>query len=83
MLYEVITSTRGELTVAGSLQAYSLSAAAILEIPTYSGAELQLAGTGNLQSFELAELGIVALDGTLDGRGRIDWSQDLVRNNFV
>lgn len=73
-----VHSTRGELTVAGSLQAYTLSATAILEMPAYSGAELQLAGTGNLQSFELAELGIVALDGTLDGRGRIDWSQDLV-----
>jgi len=73
-----VHSARGELTLAGTMDDYALRADAALDMPAYTGGQLRLAGAGDLQSFTVAELGLEAFEGTLNGSGRIDWSQELL-----
>ena len=71
----VVHSAGGELLLTGTADAYTLAGAAGLHVPGFASGDVRLAGQGNRQSLDLAQLEAGLLDGRLDGSGSIDWTE--------
>ena len=72
-----ITSETGQFTVAGSPDDYRATLRTALDVPGQTAGELSLSGRGDSEAFELAELQLSLLDGSLQGRGNVQWSPQL------
>ena len=73
----VVHSASGELALTGTADAYTIAGAARLHVPGFATGDVRLAGQGNRQSLDLAELEAGLLEGQLDGSGSIDWADDV------
>lgn len=67
------TSARGHGEVSGRVDDYQLTLAADLGMPERMNGHIQLAGHGDRQSLDLAKLNVSALQGQIEGKGRLRW----------
>jgi translocation and assembly module TamB len=72
-----ITSASGKLSLKGSLDAWQVSSNALLDVPDYPPAQVQLQGQGNLKALEITTLTAHLLDGSLQGSAQLAWSPQL------
>jgi translocation and assembly module TamB len=68
-----ITSTKGEITAKGNLQAYVLTLKSLIEGEGIPVSKIQLNGEGNFEQFELTHLLIDTLGGQVDAKGQVNW----------
>lgn len=72
-----ISSREGHLALTGVPDAWELDAGAQLDVPGITAGRVQVAGRGDRQAFEIASLMVEALEGRVDGHGRLDWQDGL------
>ncbi|MEQ8515465.1 MAG: translocation/assembly module TamB domain-containing protein, partial [Chromatocurvus sp.] len=72
-----INSGKGGFTADGSVEDYSLALTTALDVPGQTGGQLTLSGRGDSEAFELADLQLTLLEGSLQGRGNVRWSPDV------
>jgi translocation and assembly module TamB len=72
-----VSSDSGMLTVDGVLDDYSLTVDAALAMSDGTAGHVRLAGTGSLRRLDLEQIDVAALEGTLTGRGSVEWDPAL------
>ncbi|MFN2289244.1 MAG: hypothetical protein ABR578_13015, partial [Chromatocurvus sp.] len=72
-----ISSPAGQFDVTGSAEDYSVNLDTSLAVPGQADGQLSLSGRGGSQAFELDDLQLNLLQGTLAGRGEIQWRPDI------
>jgi translocation and assembly module TamB len=73
----LITSSNGQLNLAGTMQNYQLELATQLAGAQFPPGRWQLAGQGNQQQFEIQSLNSSWLEGVLQGTGVVAWQPQL------
>ncbi|NJO17857.1 MAG: hypothetical protein HC877_19640 [Thioploca sp.] len=74
----MITSSNGQLNLAGTMQNYQLELATQLAGAQFPPGRWQLAGQGNKQQFDIQSLDSSWLAGALHGIGKVVWQPQLV-----
>ncbi len=69
----VVSSTGGELRVKGTFNRYQLKLDTAFESEQLPVVDLSLSGEGDHQQFQVQNLQLRALDGTLDAQGKLQW----------
>jgi translocation and assembly module TamB len=72
-----INSSSGEFSVTGHTEDYAVELSAALAVPGQTGGQLSLSGQGGSEAFELADLQLTLLEGSLAGHGELRWSPEL------
>lgn len=70
-------SKQGEFKLAGSLDNYELQGHMQWQVADQAAGQLQLAGTGDLQSFQLEKLSITGGPGDISAHAKVAWAPEL------
>jgi translocation and assembly module TamB len=70
----VATSASGRLALKGSLDAYRVTADALLDAPEVTPVQIQLQGQGSLDALEITAFTAALLDGSVQGSAQLAWS---------